>query len=403
MPQCGYLACVMGDDSPTPRRQAAADTEILLHVQNAGDVAASFGAWAATRGSGRWIEGFQLAPSDLAMPEELEYQAILKGGGLSPWVSAGQFCGTRGQNVPLLGFCIRVSGARWPDCRYSGRFVDGSEIGPLPPGTMCCAPSGAPLEALCILLGSGTEAGAARDGTRDLSRAGAKTLLPGAEHYTAYVGPPAQYDAMAATQFRLLTTLGLREHHRLLDFGCGSLRAGRLLIPYLLPGHYYGIEPNTWLVDDAISREIGEDQIRLKQPVFRANADFSADGFGVAFDYILAQSIFSHAGRDVVAQALGGFHRNLAAGGIVLATFVIAEASEYAGHGWVYPQVVAYQAETIARLIREAGMVGMPLPWYHPRQQWYAMADAAEALPPQSKLAHLSGAVLRDPEFAASS
>jgi len=71
---------------------------------------------------------------------------------------------------------------------------------------------------------------------RSLTRDAAKTLPPGAGHYTAYVGPPNQYDFMGATQFRLLTTLGLREHHAVLDFGCGSLRAGRLLIPYLLEG-----------------------------------------------------------------------------------------------------------------------------------------------------------------------
>ncbi|MFP8873463.1 MAG: hypothetical protein VCB42_02780, partial [Myxococcota bacterium] len=83
--------------------------------------------------------------------------------------------------------------------------------------------------------------------TRHVSSEEARTLEPGSEHYTAYVGPPRDYDSMGATQFRLLCTLGLREHHRLLDFGCGSLRAGRFLIPYLKPGHYHGVEPNRWL------------------------------------------------------------------------------------------------------------------------------------------------------------
>jgi hypothetical protein len=161
--------------------------------------------------------------------------------------------------------------------------------------------------------------------------------------------------------------------------------------------------PNTWLIEDAIAREIGQDQIRLKRPVFRANADFSSDGFGVTFDFILVQSVFSHAGRGLIARALAGFRRNLANGGLVLATFVHARRSgfpEYSGDGWVYPGVVAYQEETIDRLIQEAGVVGMLLPWYHPRQNWYAMALTAEALPPRSKLVHLSGAVLRDPDFA---
>jgi len=410
MPWRGYIAAAMSDNPVSTHRPGADDAEILVHVQDVGDVAGAFGAWAGIPGSRRWIEGFQLDPRNLATPDDLEYQAIPKGGVLTSWVSAGQFCGTRGQKLPLLGFCVRVRSAGRLDCRYSGRFVDGSEVGPLQPGTMCCSPSGAALEAIRITLRSGSETDGQRDmpreGAREMSRESAKALPPGAQHYTAYVGPPGQYDAMAATQFRLLTTLGLREHHRLLDFGCGSLRVGRLLLPYLLPAHYYGIEPNTWLVEDAISHEIGRDQIRLKQPVFRANADFSSDGFGVTFDFILAHSFFSHAGRDVIARALAGFRRNLAEGGIVLATFVVAEASrvpEFAGGGWVYPQVVAYHGETISRLIQDSGMVGVPLPWYHPRQQWYAMANAVEALPPRSKLVHLSGAVLRDPEFVASS
>ena len=73
---------------------------------------------------------------------------------------------------------------------------------------------------------------------------------------------------MGATQFRLLCALGLRAQHHLLDFVCGSLRAGRFLIPYLDTGHYCGIEPNGWLIEDAIKSEIGADQIRIKQTPF---------------------------------------------------------------------------------------------------------------------------------------
>ena len=68
-----------------------------------------------------------------------------------------------------------------------------------------------------------------RDGLDDLGLG----LKPGDAHYRAYVGPPEDYDLIAAMTFNLLTTLGLRQHHSLLDVGCGSLRIGRLLIPYL--------------------------------------------------------------------------------------------------------------------------------------------------------------------------
>ena len=242
--------------------------------------------------------------------------------------------------------------------------------------------------------------------TRRLDRADAKGLAPGADHYSAYVGPPAMYDLMGASQFRLLTAVGLRERHTVLDFGCGSLRAGRLLLPYLQPGRYFGIEPNAWLVQDAIAAEIGADQIRLKKPQFSHNADFRTDVFGTAFDFILAQSVLSHTGRDLTQRLLANFAGSLAETGLVFATFVhvgsMGLAAETQENGWVYPGCFAYYPETVLGWIRAAGLVGRWLPWFHPSQQWYAMARSPKHLPTVAKFAHLSGAVLSDADFSGS-
>ena len=123
-----------------------------------------------------------------------------------------------------------------------------------------------------------------RSATGDPERYGLG-LRSGAAHYRAYVGPPADYDLIAGQTLGLLFAAGLRETHTLLDLGCGSLRAGRLLIPYLRPGHYYGIEPNRWLVDEGIARELGADLVARKRPTFRYVDDFSAGGFGTRFDW----------------------------------------------------------------------------------------------------------------------
>jgi SAM-dependent methyltransferase len=244
------------------------------------------------------------------------------------------------------------------------------------------------------------------DNTRSLSVDEAKGLPPGSAHYTAYVGPPGQYDFMGATQFRLLCTLGLREHHSVLDFGCGSLRAGRLLIPYLREGKYCGIDPNHWLIEDAIAHETGRDLINIKRPVFRHDDDFDATHFQRKFAFILVQSVFSHAGRDIIAKALASFKKCLEPDGLILATFIHPDqpgvGKEFAGSGWVYPAVVSYRPQTVLNLIDAAAMVGRTIPWFHPRQTWYAMAHSPRALPPLSKYPHLSGAVLRDPELNAS-
>ena len=240
--------------------------------------------------------------------------------------------------------------------------------------------------------------------TRDLSAQEAKDLRPGAEHYTAYVGPPKQYDFMGATQYRLLCTLGLREYHQLLDFGCGSLRAGRLFIPYLNTGNYYGVEPNRWLIEDAIEREIGADIIRIKQPRFVHHDTFTCREFGVRFDYILAQSIFSHAGLDVIRPCLAEFANCLEPEGIAAVTFIHAESGEgnFGGTGWIYPDVVQYIPETILRVVHDAGLVGRPIPWYHPRQTWYVLGKSPSRVPSPAADRYLTGAVLFDREFAES-
>jgi len=239
---------------------------------------------------------------------------------------------------------------------------------------------------------------------RALTRDAAKTLPPGAHHYAAYVGPPEQYDFMGATQFRLLTTLGLRENHSVLDFGCGSLRAGRLLIPYLREGRYYGLEPNQWLIDDAIERELGQTLIDLKRPTFLHHSDFSATAFGVSFDYILAQSIFSHAGHDLVSKCLADFRSCLNPSGLILATFVepqlLGRTEDSPENGWVYPDCVGFRRETVQALIAKAGLAGRALPWFHPRQTWFAMAHSPAELPAVADDAHLSGVVLRCAELA---
>lgn len=227
------------------------------------------------------------------------------------------------------------------------------------------------------------------------------SLQPGDPEYRSYVGPPGQYDFMGATQFRLLCALGLRAHHDLLDLGCGSLRAGRLLIPYLDPGHYYGIEPNRWLIDEAIKRQLGRDLIDIKRPTFDSNDTFDAGVFDCTFDFIVAQSIFSHCGPDLVARALASMRKALRPRGLIAATFVAGDKDETAP-GWVYPGCVAYTTGRIREFAADAGLVTTAIPWFHPRQSWHLFAIDPGRLPTESEASLLRGAVLGDPEFAAS-
>lgn len=222
--------------------------------------------------------------------------------------------------------------------------------------------------------------------------------------HRAYVGPEDRYDLVGAMQFRLLCALGLRENHKLLDLGCGSLRAGRLLIPYLTRGNYHGVEPNHWLVEQGIEREIGRDLIALKWPHFHSIDTFEVDQCGRDFDYILAQSIFSHTGVDLLRRALASFARALSPRGLGAVTFIhaeIASGSVADSNGWVYPGVVTYTPQRLQEEFQSCGLAGRPLPWYHPnRQTWYVLAKHRAELPDPELDRHFGGAVWRVPDCA---
>jgi cyclopropane fatty-acyl-phospholipid synthase-like methyltransferase len=194
-------------------------------------------------------------------------------------------------------------------------------------------------------------------------------LNPGDPHYRAYVGPPGDYDLIAAMTFNLLTTLGLRQGHTLLDIGCGSLRTGRLLIPYLNVGNYTGIEPNRWLVDEGIRREVGQDQIRIKQPRFCFADCARTLASDASFDFAVAQSILSHCGPDLVERWLGDASSHLKDSGALVATFLIGD-QDCQDRGWIYEGCVYYRIQTMESMARRAGFGFLLLDWKHPRQRW---------------------------------
>jgi hypothetical protein len=223
---------------------------------------------------------------------------------------------------------------------------------------------------------------------------------PGSRHYRAFVGDTQTYDIFSYMQFTLMTLLGLRQEHTLLDIGCGSLRAGKLFVMYLLPGRYFGIEPEQWLVEDGIEREVGHELVSRKSPRFLFDQNFSCAAFGVEFDYIIAQSIFSHASLAQIRRCLSQARECMKDASLFAASFVEGD-SDYTGDKWIYPDTVRYRATTISQLAAEVGLACRRLDWFHiGGQAWFVffipglepqvdqLADLNQSFPLQQELSH---------------
>jgi len=64
------------------------------------------------------------------------------------------------------------------------------------------------------------------------------------------------WDAHGQLQFDLLVAAGMLPKHKVLDLGCGALRAGVKIAAYLEENHYYGIDPRLPMINVGFAQEL---------------------------------------------------------------------------------------------------------------------------------------------------
>ncbi len=142
-------------------------------------------------------------------------------------------------------------------------------------------------------------------------------------------------------------------------------RASYWLIHFLAPGGYCGIEPARGRVDLGLRHLFTPEEIERKRPRWDFNASFDSSVFGSRFDFFLAGSIWTHAGKPQIAATLDAFVRDSTPEGVFLATYLPARspAEDYAGERWVgtshesaAPGVVRHALPSIAELCRRRGL-----------------------------------------------
>lgn len=123
--------------------------------------------------------------------------------------------------------------------------------------------------------------------------------------------------------FDFMKSVGMKPHHKLLDIGCGPLRAGVHFVDYLDSGNYYGIDKNCEYLQfgNLMIEFLGID----KEWTLKHDCDFDFS-FGVKFDYALAGSLFTHLSNNKISRCLINLKKALRKKGEFYATFFMVES-----------------------------------------------------------------------------
>lgn len=184
------------------------------------------------------------------------------------------------------------------------------------------------------------------------------------------------WNEMGSLQLYYMIKNGLRPEHKLLDIGCGSLRGGVRFIPYLMPGNYFGIDKSQTLVDRGLEIELGKAMVEKYKPTISVNKTFSVPKGSPFFDYMIAQSVFTHLTLDEIKLCLFMVMPWLKEEGKFYATFFKGDPEEkivwQAGNIHSSPDAdpYHYSVEMFEDLSNELGInINYIGDWGHPRNQ----------------------------------
>jgi SAM-dependent methyltransferase len=134
---------------------------------------------------------------------------------------------------------------------------------------------------------------------------------------------------------------GMSPESRVLDVGCGCMRAGYWLIRLLDPGCYCGIEPNQTMLDKGREYLLSPELIRAKRPQFDTNDRFDFSVFDKKFDVVLARSVWTHASKPQIETMLDSFVANSSKDAFFLTSYLPAVLlgsrgyRDYKGESWI--------------------------------------------------------------------
>lgn len=149
--------------------------------------------------------------------------------------------------------------------------------------------------------------------------------------HRGFVG--GMWDEIGQLQFEYMRSKGLSPEARFIDVACGSLRGGRLFIPYLNAHNYYGFDILRALIDAGLTHEIAPLGVmdKVSPDNFVAAEGFAFPASWRDIDSGIALSLFTHLTLNSIALCLSNLRDVMKDGARFYATiFEVSEEQQLA-------------------------------------------------------------------------
>lgn len=180
------------------------------------------------------------------------------------------------------------------------------------------------------------------------------------------VGPGDSYEEMGEWQVNLLEQHGLTSEDKVVDLGCGVLRAGKPLIKKLAPGNYTGIDISLRTLLEG-HKTLHEEKLGHKKPVLIQNRDLKFQRLPPENrgDYLLIQSVWTHLPPKELKTCIQNMHKLIKDNATIIATLYTnnqLNEPKAANNGvdWYYPPL------DIKKLLNKTGYNVQKLDADHP-------------------------------------
>jgi SAM-dependent methyltransferase len=182
------------------------------------------------------------------------------------------------------------------------------------------------------------------------------------------------FDLMGKDHFEYLLYHGLTPNHVLFDVGCGALRTGQFVIPYLDSTNYFGLDRMPELIEYGLNEVLTPETVFDKTPRFSVNNEFNCAFVDKPVDYAWCQSLMSHLSVVDIKHCLNNVKGTLSPDGKIYFTYFQLEgleenqANRQATHS---KEDLFYSEQHMDNIVASCGLKKIfNGPIGHPRGQW---------------------------------